>query len=270
MLLCHLVSTISWKFASLGGGQRSRYSDSLRAVRSGDRIPVGGEIFRIRPDRPWCPLSLLCNGYRVSFPGVKRPGRGADYPSPTSAEVKEIVELFLYSPSGPSWYVLGWTYLTCTFTFASLGLFAAMSSVLIISSPEYDVTTLASVNPVARRHNAVDRNYPKSLVVPISFFRWIKTAGAWSIPLTLLSLPYSGTLLPPLFRCRPVASLEENPAHCPGGVESECFRRSIGDLSFFQLLTTMFRMLVPFFRWISRYRKESYCVGPLVRISLEL
>jgi hypothetical protein len=37
-----------------------------------------------------------------SFPGVKRPGRGADHPPPFSAEVEGRVELFLYSPSGPS------------------------------------------------------------------------------------------------------------------------------------------------------------------------
>ena len=42
-----------------------------------------------------------------SFPGVKRPGRGVDHPRPSSAEVKGIVELYLYSPSGPSWSVLG-------------------------------------------------------------------------------------------------------------------------------------------------------------------
>ena len=33
--------------------------------------PVGGEIFRTRPDRPWGPPSLLYNGYPV-FPGGKR------------------------------------------------------------------------------------------------------------------------------------------------------------------------------------------------------
>jgi hypothetical protein len=34
--------------------------------------------------------------------GVKRPGREADH-SPYSAEVKEYVELYLYSPNTPSW-----------------------------------------------------------------------------------------------------------------------------------------------------------------------
>ena len=41
-------------------------------------------------------------------PGVKRPRRGADHPSPSSAAVKERVELYLYSISGPSWHVLVW------------------------------------------------------------------------------------------------------------------------------------------------------------------
>jgi hypothetical protein len=40
-------------------------------------------------------------------PGVKRPGRGVDHPPPSSTEVKERIELYLYSPSGPSWPVLG-------------------------------------------------------------------------------------------------------------------------------------------------------------------
>jgi hypothetical protein len=43
----------------------------------------------------------------VSFPGVKRQKRWP--PTPSSAEVKERAELYLYSPSGPSWPVLGWT-----------------------------------------------------------------------------------------------------------------------------------------------------------------
>ena len=46
---------------------------------------------------------------RGSLPGVKRPGRGVDHPLSTSAEVKERVELYLYSSYRPSWPVLGRT-----------------------------------------------------------------------------------------------------------------------------------------------------------------
>jgi hypothetical protein len=42
-------------------------------------------------------------------PGVNRPGRSVDHPPPSSAEVKERVELYLNSPSGPSWPVVGRT-----------------------------------------------------------------------------------------------------------------------------------------------------------------
>jgi len=42
-----------------------------------------------------------------SLPGVKQPGFGVDHPPPSSADVKERVELYLYSPFGPSWPVIG-------------------------------------------------------------------------------------------------------------------------------------------------------------------
>jgi hypothetical protein len=83
----------------------------------GDRIPVEGEIFRTRPERPWGPPSVPYNGYRVHVPGVKQPGRGVNHPPPFSAEVKEKVELYLYPPSGPSWPVLGRTLLYFTLNF---------------------------------------------------------------------------------------------------------------------------------------------------------
>jgi len=70
--------------------------------------PGVDEIYRTRPDRPWVPPSLLYHKYRV-FPGVKRSGRGVDHPTLSSAEIQERVELYLYSPFGPSWPVLGWT-----------------------------------------------------------------------------------------------------------------------------------------------------------------
>ena len=67
----------------------------------------GSEIFRTPPDRPWGPPSFLQHGYQVSFPGVKRPERGVNYPRLSSAEVKERVELYLYSHFGPSWPITG-------------------------------------------------------------------------------------------------------------------------------------------------------------------
>jgi hypothetical protein len=40
---------------------------------------------------------------RGSFHGAKQPGREVDYSLPSSAEVKECVELYLHSPNTPSW-----------------------------------------------------------------------------------------------------------------------------------------------------------------------
>jgi hypothetical protein len=72
------------------------------ATRYGLEVPViesrwGGEIFPTRPDRPWGPCSLLYNGYRV-FPGGKAAWAWRLPPTPSSADVKERVELYLYSP----------------------------------------------------------------------------------------------------------------------------------------------------------------------------
>jgi hypothetical protein len=42
--------------------------------------------------------SLLHNGYRVCFPKVKSPVRDFDHPPISSAEVKEVLLQYLYSP----------------------------------------------------------------------------------------------------------------------------------------------------------------------------
>jgi len=68
--------------------------------------PGGDEIFRTHPDLPWGLPSLYTVG-TGSFLEVKQLGRGIDHPPPSSAEVKERVELYFYSPFGPLWPVLG-------------------------------------------------------------------------------------------------------------------------------------------------------------------
>ena len=60
-----------------------------------------------RPDPPWGPPSILYNEYRV-FPGGKAAGAWRWPSTPSSADVKEKAELYLYSPSRLSWPVLGW------------------------------------------------------------------------------------------------------------------------------------------------------------------
>jgi hypothetical protein len=76
------------------------------AGRSGERMLVGKKFFAPFQAGPGAHLSSCTMG-TGSFAGVKRPGRGVEHPPPSSAEVKERVELYLYSPSGPSWSFLG-------------------------------------------------------------------------------------------------------------------------------------------------------------------
>jgi hypothetical protein len=63
------------------------YSDWLRAGRSGDRIPVGARFFAHVQTGPGAHLASCTMG-TGTFPGVKRPRRGADHPLPPSAEVE--------------------------------------------------------------------------------------------------------------------------------------------------------------------------------------
>ena len=96
-LISHLCLSVGWA------------CDWLQAGRSRDRFPLGGQDF-LHPSR------LAPNAHPFShtvgtgsFPGVQWPRHGIDYPPPSGAEVKERVQLYLYSTSGPSWPVTGWT-----------------------------------------------------------------------------------------------------------------------------------------------------------------
>jgi len=80
------------KLLPKGSGLLSRYSDSLRPGRSGDRIPVGARLSTLVQTGPGAHPTSDTVG-TGSFPGIKRPERGVDHPSPSSAEVKERVEL---------------------------------------------------------------------------------------------------------------------------------------------------------------------------------
>ena len=69
---------------------------------------VGGNIFLYPPlqtDPGAHPASYTVD--TRSFGGLKWPECGIDHPSPSSVEVKERVELYLYFPSGPWWPFLG-------------------------------------------------------------------------------------------------------------------------------------------------------------------
>ena len=68
--------------------------------------PSGGEIFAPVQTVPRAHPASYTMGTR-SLLGVKELGHDVNHPLPSSAEVKERVDLFLYSPFGPSWPVLG-------------------------------------------------------------------------------------------------------------------------------------------------------------------
>jgi hypothetical protein len=74
--------------------------------RSVDQIPVEARFSAPVQTGPVARPTSYTMG-TGSFPGLKRPGHGIDHPPLSSAEAKERVELYLYSPSGPSWPVLG-------------------------------------------------------------------------------------------------------------------------------------------------------------------
>jgi hypothetical protein len=61
-----------------GPGERCWYSNLLRAGRSGDRTPVGGETFCTSPDRLWAQSASYTVG-TGSFEGAERQRSGVDH-----------------------------------------------------------------------------------------------------------------------------------------------------------------------------------------------
>ena len=68
-------------------------SQSVQRLATGWTVrrsnPGGGEIFRTRPDWPWCPPSLLQNGYLVFLGGKVWPWRGVDHPPNLAMRLKK-------------------------------------------------------------------------------------------------------------------------------------------------------------------------------------
>jgi hypothetical protein len=77
VIICVIMIVITATLVSQNSsvGIATRYGIDGPVIESG-----GGETFRTRTDRPWGPPSFLYDGYRLSFPEVKRSDRGVDYP----------------------------------------------------------------------------------------------------------------------------------------------------------------------------------------------
>jgi hypothetical protein len=79
------------------------------AVRGSN--PGGGERFSAPVQT--CPLSLLCNGNRVSYPGIKRPRRGLTTHPCIAPRLKKTIPITLF----PLWAFMACYRLNVTFTF---------------------------------------------------------------------------------------------------------------------------------------------------------
>jgi hypothetical protein len=97
---------VSWNFTckcNSIGRDSSVGIATLQAGRSGDRIPVGAWFFAysLGPTQ----LSVQCES------GLRLPVRGVYHQTPSNAEIKGRIELYLYFSSEPLWPVLGRTLL---------------------------------------------------------------------------------------------------------------------------------------------------------------
>ena len=86
---------ITWRGSGCSVGIATGYGLDGPGIES-----LWGEIFHTPfQNGPWAHPASYTIGTE-SFPGIKRPGRDVYHPRPSSAQVKEREELYLYSPSG--------------------------------------------------------------------------------------------------------------------------------------------------------------------------
>ena len=91
-----LCTYIHLRLGKFWPGQLSRSSDSLRAGRSGDRMPLRTRFSSPVQTGPTAhPANYTLS--TESLPAVIWPGRGVDHPPSSIPEVKERVELYLHS-----------------------------------------------------------------------------------------------------------------------------------------------------------------------------
>jgi hypothetical protein len=108
-MLCKRSLSIPWNVETCASS--AYWGINMLAIQYGLDGPGIESQYRrdfLHPSGPalW-PSVLLHNAYRVLCPPVvKRPGFGVNHPPPSSAEVKERVEMYIHSPSVPSRSVL--------------------------------------------------------------------------------------------------------------------------------------------------------------------
>jgi hypothetical protein len=107
LLLCFLIEQGALTF---GYSQLYVFLGLCNKWLAPKKIPVGARFFAHFQNDPGAhpASSTMGTGF---FPGVTRPGRGADHPPPPSAEVENEWSYNFTPPSGPGWPVIGWPYI---------------------------------------------------------------------------------------------------------------------------------------------------------------
>ena len=72
---------------------RTVRGSNLGVDKCGEEKIMRFSLLHTCPDRPWSHPASCTVGTGDSLPEGKWPGRGADHPTPSSAEVKERIEL---------------------------------------------------------------------------------------------------------------------------------------------------------------------------------